>query len=136
MKGIKYFYISVIFATYSMILFNGFYYLLLWNFDIFIKVADDVLIKGFLIGFTGALACDKLDVAGFIPFGWFGALAGLQLADFIFMLVTPYGSYWEEGVNYVLEINLHMALGLVVGTVIYYVLVNLTKIRRLMEVIK
>jgi hypothetical protein len=127
--NLGYFYVFVLSAIYAMVLFNGFYYMILWNFDIFIDVNVDVLWKGFLIGFTGAFICNKLGVRGFIPFGWFGALFGLQLADFVFMIATPYGSFFDEGIGYAFKILFTFFLAVAGGSVLYLGLDKVVKVR-------
>lgn len=128
MKAIRnmgYVYTTTLSALYTMLFFNGFYYLLIFNvlvatLGLSLDVRIDVLIKGFIIGLSGAFIWDALNLRGFVPFGWIGSLLGLQLTNLIFMLATPYGSMYEKGIGYVVALTFNFLITLIIGSVMYY----------------
>lgn len=119
--------VVVLSAIYTMIFFNGFYYLTLANLGIHIDVNTDLMVKGFFIGLTGIFFSEKLNVR-FIPFGWIGSLLGLQAVDFIFTLATPFESFYKEGLRYAVALNSKFLLMVIAGSVVYYAVKALARV--------
>lgn len=101
--------IVFIFSTcYTMLYFNGIIYLIMSMFFPMLgipleSVTAALMIKGFVIGFTGYLICELLRLRGFIPLGWIGSMVGLLIAEQIFIFTAAifgfkyaslYGSYY------------------------------------------
>jgi hypothetical protein len=113
----------VVFACYTMLFFNGFVYLLQANFEIFLDMSKEVMIKGFIIGLSGAFISEKLNLR-FIPSGWIGAVLGLVIVNYLLIFttvifspnLTPYKSFFPgSSLLYISQ----FLLMTIIGTFVY-----------------
>jgi hypothetical protein len=107
-------------ALYTPLFFNWFIYLIQSNFEVLVDMETELLIKGFVIGFSGYLICNRLKFPYFVPYGWIGALIGFNFTNyFLIPLMTPYTSLLGLGLGDTISMEFQFFKTVVVGSLFY-----------------
>ncbi len=113
--------LTIVFAAlYTSLFFNWYIYLIQVNFEVMIDMSTELTQKGLLIGFSGAMICDRVKIADFAPFGWIGVLVGFNATNYLIIpWMTRYPSLLGLDLAGTLAFEFLFMKMVVVGTVLY-----------------